>query len=101
MEWGYFPVLLPSVRLLSAAGFDAWWLDGDPDALVESYRRRRKIPDPMQSGQPYRLQKDRIDGAWPQLERFYGPSHILWTVDAGPTYMTFDNFCSSVLPGFN
>ncbi len=101
MEWGYFPVLLPSVRLLRAAGFDAWWLDGDPVALVESYRRRWKVPDPMQSGQPYRLQKDRIDGAWPELERFYGPSHILWTVYAGPNYMTFDNFCSSVLKGVN
>lgn len=101
IEWGYPPELLPSVRLLKTAGFAAWWLDGDPMSLVESYKRRWSVDDPMQPGQPYRLQKDRIDAAWPGLEKFYGPSRILRTVEEGPTYMTFDRFCSAILTEIN
>jgi hypothetical protein len=94
IEWGFRPDLIGCVRQLRAAGFDAWWLDGDEAAARQGYiSRRGDSPSVMAA---YRLQVEAIEAAWPKLERFY-VDHIIRTVAAGSTYVPFDEIASRML----
>lgn len=95
IEWGFKVALLGCVHLLRAAGFDAWWLDGDEAATRQGYiSRRGSSPNVMAA---YKAQVGEIGAAWPKLERFYG-DHVIRTVTAGPTYKPFDEIASIMFP---
>jgi hypothetical protein len=95
IEWGFKVALLDCVRLLRAAGFDAWWLDGDEAAARQGYISRRGHSLSVMAA--YRVQVEEIGAAWPRLERFYG-DHVIRTVTSGPTYKSFDEIASIMFP---
>jgi hypothetical protein len=86
---------LGCVRQLRAAGFDAWWLDGEEAAARQSYISRQGDSAGVMAA--YRVQVEEIREAWPRLERFYG-DQIIRTVTSGPTYMPFDEIASIMFP---
>ncbi len=95
IEWGFRVALLGCVRHLRAAGFDAWWLDGEEVAARQGYISRRGNSTGVMAA--YRVQVEEIREAWPRLERFYG-CQIIRTVTSGPTYMPFDEIASIMFP---
>lgn len=95
IEWGFPVSVLECVRQLRAAGFDAWWFDGDEPAARQGYIRRRGGSQSMMHA--YGLQAQTIQGAWPEIERFYG-DHVIRTVSPGPAYKPFDEIASIMFP---
>ncbi len=95
IEWGFKVAHLGCVRQLRAAGFDAWWLDGEEAAARQSYISRQGDSAGVMAA--YRVQVEEIREAWPRLERFYG-HQIIRTVTSGPTYMPFDEIASIMFP---
>jgi hypothetical protein len=95
VEWGFPPRYLLSVRLLKYVGFDAWWFDADEATARELWRKARGGSPPMQ---PYLLQTQQIQEAWPRLNKFYG-DHILRTVEPGPSYIGFDAIAARLITG--
>lgn len=83
VEWGYPPELLPSVRLLKAAGFEPWWFDADEPTARTRWQQVRPGADLAQ----YRAQVDGIARAWPSLAEFYG-DHVIRTVLPGARVMS-------------
>ena len=95
IEWGFRPKTeFHFVRQLQLAGFDPWWLDGDEKAAREGYMAAKGASAPMHL---YREQVNAIEDVRPKLEKFYG-DHIIRTVTPGPTYMTFEEIASIMLP---
>jgi hypothetical protein len=98
IEWGFKVVYLGNVRLLRAAGFDAWWLDGEEAAARQGYiTQKGDSPNVMAA---YWLQVEQIQAAWPELKDFYG-DHIIRTVTSGPTYMPYAEIASTMFPDVN
>jgi hypothetical protein len=98
IEWGFKVAYLDCVRQLRAAGFDAWWLDGEEAAARQGYiDRRGNSPKVLYA---YQVQVDEIQAAWPELERFYG-DRIIRAVTAGPTYLPFAEIASIMLGDVN
>jgi hypothetical protein len=95
IEWGFKVALLGCVRQLRAAGFDAWWLDGEEAAARQGYISRKGYSPSVMAA--YRVQVEEIRAAWPRLERFYG-DHVIRTVTFGPTYKPFDEIASIMFP---
>ena len=95
IEWGFKVALLGCVRQLRAAGFDAWWLDGEEAAARQGYISRKGYSPSVMAA--YRVQVEEIRAAWPRLERFYG-DHVIRTVTFGPTYKPFDEIASIIFP---
>ena len=95
IEWGFKVALLGCVRQLRAAGFDAWWLDGEEAAARHGYISQRGYSPSVMAA--YRVQAEEIRVAWPRLERFYG-NHVIRTVTSGPTYKPFDEIASIMFP---
>lgn len=91
VEWGFKVGLLDCVRLLRAAGFDAWWFDGEEEAARHGYINRKGTSLNVISA--YAVQVGEIRAALPRLERFYG-NHVIRTVSSGPTYKAFDEIAS-------
>ena len=95
IEWGFRPKTeFHFVRQLQLAGFDPWWLDGDEKAAREGYMAAKGDSAPMHL---YWEQVNAIEDVRPKLEKFYG-DHIIRTVSPGPTYMTFEEIASIMLP---
>jgi hypothetical protein len=103
IEWGFppDPPVLAIVTNLRDAGFDAWWLDGDKQATFQGFVNSRSgTHSPAQlirAIEDYIRQTDKIERAWPELERFYGEDHIICTVTPGPTYRPFEEIASIML----
>lgn len=95
IEWGFKVGLLRCVRHLQAAGFEAWWLDGDEEAARQGYMRRRGNSQTVMAA--YWAQTTDIQAARSELEFFYG-DHIIRTVTSGPTYLPYAEIASIMLP---
>lgn len=105
LEWGFAPDYLGYVRQLrDDAGFDAWWFDGDEQAVRHGYMMSRQHLSPVQLRQAeidYQAQANAIEEAWQELECFYGDDHVIRTVTSGPngpTYRPLAEIVSIMLP---
>jgi hypothetical protein len=94
IEWGFMIEDFGWVRQLQAAGFDAWWLDGDEQAARQGYiNKTGGGPAAMKA---YWNQVKAIEAARPALERFYG-NNIVCTVTSGTRRTQLSPLCRGCL----
>ena len=95
-EWGFVPSAYTRfVGLLKQAGLDPWWLDGDPDALLENYKHRDGPVDLA----AFDSQVQDIATHWAAIRAIF-KGHIVETVKPGPMSMPFEDLAGIVLPGW-